>query len=607
VPRAGVVVALVLVGLVLACAPRPVDPPRADGPLSLQVVAHQDDDLLFMNPDLRDDVQAGRPVVTVFLTAGEGSSEDPAKYTASRQTGARAAYAAMADATDDWVGESLRIDADHQVEQYSLRARPSLKLIFVNLPEDGATTAPGGWHALRRLWTDQNESVRVTTVMPADAKVAKPSSYSRYEVLDLLQTLMERFQPTVVRTQDSSPRRDYPYWKPFFDHPDHLMTAKFTEAAARNYRDSARRPVFVEIGYRDYNIEQSPVNLPPRQQQQKLADFGRYQAHDPLLGRQPSYENWPRRMYQRRPRGVSWVGRDETGKPWAFAVLAGRLRSWSGDSWGHTDLGDPGGPLAPGVSVATGRHGIEVCGRRQDDDTIACWRGGRWTGLGSPDGTDGLGAPTLLALGDGRLALFVLNGAGGVSRVEQDGEGAWPSAWGDLGGAGFRDGLGALNGPDGVELFAAGPGGLMRWHGDWRPFGGAPAAGAPVAVGANALVYRVAETGEIAVSRRGPAGWSNPATYPGPGGSGDVAGVSRDDKLTLVGRDDKGRVAINRERPDGGFDDWSNLDGETVDYPAVMTDSAACAVVLAIGPDARLRVNSQSRSDAGFNGWRAAG
>jgi len=607
VSRSGVFVALVLVCAVLACAPRPVEPQRPDGPLSMQVVAHQDDDLLFMNPDLRDDLQAGRPVVTVFLTAGEASAKDPSAYTAGRQAGARAAYAAMADAADDWAGESLRIDSGHQVEQYSLRARPSIKLIFVNLPEDGSRTAPGGWHALRRLWNDQNESVRIATVLAAGGKVEKPSTYSRYELLDLLQTLMDRFQPTVVRTQDSSPRKDYPFWKPFHDHPDHLMTAKFTEAAARNYRDSARRPVFVEIGYRDYNIEQSPVNLPPGQQQQKLADFGRYRAHDPLLGRQPSYDSWPRRMYPRWPRGVSWVGRDESGKPWAFAVLAGRLRAWSGDTWSHADLGDPGGPLAPGVSVATGRAGIEVCGRRLDDDTITCWRGGRWTGLGSPDGTDGVTSPTLLAMADGRLALFVLNGGGGVSRLEQDHSGAWPTDWTDLGGSGFRDGLGALDGPEGVELFAMGTAGLERWRGEWRPFGSVPAAGAPVPIGANALVYRVAETGEIAVSRRGPAGWSAPKTYPGPGGLGDVAGVSRKDRLTLVGRDAKGKVAINRERPDGGFDSWSSLSGETVDNPAVLTDSAACAMVFAIGPDARLRVNSQSRSDAGFDGWRSAG
>lgn len=599
-------VALILTVFLLACAPRPGEPPRGSSPLSLQVVAHQDDDLLFMNPDLRDDVRAERAVVTVFLTAGEANASDPAEYMASRQAGVRAAYAAMADVADDWIGEPLRIDADHQVEQYSLRARPSIKLIFVNLPEDGTRT-PGGLHALRRLWSDRNESVRVTAVQPRGSLVAKPSSYRRYDLLDVLQTLMERFQPTVVRTQDSEPRKDYPHWKPFYDHPDHLMTAKFTEAAARNYRDSARRPVFVEIGYRDYNIEQSPVNLDPAQQRQKLADFKRYTAHDPLLGKQVSYDNWPRRTYKRWPRGVSWAGRDEHGTPWAFAVLAGGLRAWSGESWQHADLGDPGGPLAPGVAVATGRNGLEACGLRRDDDTIACWRGGRWTDLGSPDGSDGVSAPTVVALADGRLAAFVLNGRGGVSRLEQERSGSWPDGWTDLGGSGFRDGLAAVSGPDGVELFAMGTDGLVRWQGDWRPFGSVAPAGAPVAIGSNALAYRVANTGEVAISRRSATGWSTPTVHPGPGGAGDVAGVSRDGRLVLVGRDDRGKVAITRERADGEFEPWSGMNGDTVDHPTVLTDVKSCAMVLAIGPDARLRVNAQARTDAEFSGWRSAG
>ncbi|HWO68489.1 MAG TPA: PIG-L family deacetylase, partial [Umezawaea sp.] len=181
-PRLRVFAGLVLVCFLLACAPQPGEPPRDSSPLSLQVVAHQDDDLLFMNPDVRDDVRAERAVVTVFLTAGEAAASDPAEYMAGRQAGARSAYAAMADVPDDWIGESLRIDADHAVEQYSLRARPSVKLIFVNLPEDGTRTARGGRHALRRLWADQNESVRISTVQPRGSQTAKASTYRRYEV-----------------------------------------------------------------------------------------------------------------------------------------------------------------------------------------------------------------------------------------------------------------------------------------------------------------------------------------------------------------------------------------------------------------------------------------
>src|SRR4051794_9535498 len=39
---------------------------------SLNIVAHEDDDLLFMNPDIQNDLAAGSCMTTVFLTAGDG-------------------------------------------------------------------------------------------------------------------------------------------------------------------------------------------------------------------------------------------------------------------------------------------------------------------------------------------------------------------------------------------------------------------------------------------------------------------------------------------------------------------------------------------------------
>ncbi len=38
----------------------------------MAVVAHQDDSLLFLSPDLLHDIQAGDCVTTVYVTAGDG-------------------------------------------------------------------------------------------------------------------------------------------------------------------------------------------------------------------------------------------------------------------------------------------------------------------------------------------------------------------------------------------------------------------------------------------------------------------------------------------------------------------------------------------------------
>ncbi|PRY46047.1 PIG-L family deacetylase [Umezawaea tangerina] len=575
-------VALALTGLVIACSARVPAETASTGPLSLQVVAHQDDDLLFMNPDLGDDIRAGRQVVTVYLTSGESNAADVPGYVAQRQEGVRAAYAAMAGAPDEWRGSALRIDADHSVEQYELSARPGIKLIFVNLPEDH-----GGQHALRKLWADRSESVRAATLVPSGAKVPRSYRYTRYALLDLLQTLMTRFQPTVVRTQDTHPDTSYPHWQPFYDHPDHLMTARFTEEAALLYRRSAKQPVFVQVGYRDYNVEQVPVNLDQAQQRDKLDDFARYRVHDPMVGDQQSYQDWPRRMYHRWPRGVSWVGRDEHGDLRAFAVRSGQVTAWTrrDGAWTSTDLAPPGGVLAPALSVATGRDGLHVCGRRTDKDTITCWRGGTWTDLDSPSpGTD-VGAPFALATPDGPVSVFVRTSGGGVARVSQAADGSW-GKWEDLGGSGILDGLAAVNGPDGVEVFGTTTTGVQRWHNGWdAAFPSATPAAAPVVL-RDALLYRVALTGEVAISKRTPTGWTTPVLVPGPGGPGQVAAVDRNG-LVLVGRDADGAVTTTHELPGGGFAPWTPRKTPTVDYPAVVPDDNG-VLALAIGPDGQL-------------------
>nr|OQO23502.1 hypothetical protein B0A51_12418 [Rachicladosporium sp. CCFEE 5018] len=56
-----------------------------------QIVAHQDDDLLFLNPSLLRAVRAGRDIITVYLTAGDAGRPEP--YWRGREAGVRAAGA----------------------------------------------------------------------------------------------------------------------------------------------------------------------------------------------------------------------------------------------------------------------------------------------------------------------------------------------------------------------------------------------------------------------------------------------------------------------------------------------------------------------------------
>ncbi|MFD0331956.1 PIG-L family deacetylase [Streptacidiphilus monticola] len=79
-----------------------------EGARVLQIVAHPDDDLFFMNPATVHGLRAGTPSATVYLSAGDADGRNPmrlqeglavadkAAYTKARQNGLRAAYGAMA-------------------------------------------------------------------------------------------------------------------------------------------------------------------------------------------------------------------------------------------------------------------------------------------------------------------------------------------------------------------------------------------------------------------------------------------------------------------------------------------------------------------------------
>lgn len=138
---------------------------RVTDAVYMQIVAHQDDDLLFMNPDLQNVINTGSPITTVFLTAGEADrdpgdpkdheqagqvdtevcgndqSVDREYYADCRARGSMAAWARMAGASTDapWTRTALRVSDgtgwSRNVEVDTLDSSPHVRLVFVNLPD----------------------------------------------------------------------------------------------------------------------------------------------------------------------------------------------------------------------------------------------------------------------------------------------------------------------------------------------------------------------------------------------------------------------------------------------------------------------------------------
>jgi GlcNAc-PI de-N-acetylase len=104
-------------------------PPHVVPGVGVNIVAHQDDDLFFMNPDILNAVVRGQTQVTVFLTAGNVRADD-IYFMHGRESGAMDAYSAnphpvdFPNAYQDPAGGAY----DHSDHYYSgLFARAALR------------------------------------------------------------------------------------------------------------------------------------------------------------------------------------------------------------------------------------------------------------------------------------------------------------------------------------------------------------------------------------------------------------------------------------------------------------------------------------------------
>ena len=205
------------------------------------VVAHQDDPLLFLSPDLLHDIHAGDCVTTVYLTAGDDGFG--AAYWQAREAGAEAAYANMAGVANNW-SQGTTSAAGHSIVTDTLQGNPNIKQLFLRLP-DGNTDGSGfpayNYQSLLKLWNGT-----ITTMNPVDGS----PGYTAQSLVNTLVSLMNTFQPSIIRTQD------YAGYIGDDDHADHHVTAWFTRAASQRYTTPHQL-----IGYLGYDGQYRAQNV----------------------------------------------------------------------------------------------------------------------------------------------------------------------------------------------------------------------------------------------------------------------------------------------------------------------------------------------------------
>ncbi|MFB7669201.1 PIG-L family deacetylase [Kitasatospora sp. NPDC056138] len=492
----------------------------------LQIVAHEDDDILFMNPDLTREYSG--PSTTVYLTAGErsntlpdGSVESACLYAQHREDGARAAHAVLAGVPDSWDVQRLPLGTGGYVEEDTLRGVPEpVRLVFFQLYQSGDPGVPGET-SLDDLYSGPGpDSPRFKQTLgsrlPGDGSqcgsVANGGyggqAYTHADLVASLTELMNRYSPNVILTQDpkvyslgvghgSDPTYDY-RTDPlnFGDNSDHRGAARIAGEAATGYHGPSGNGHVLLRYYRDYNVRLRPENVDPGQARAKQKAFDAYVPHDSQLT--PStrtswlnhYGMYPAREYPRWFNGTAWSAPDGNGLINAFAVVNGQASLWretsSGAAWtGPLSPGTGSGSLAPYLTVVKDSAGLlHLFGIRLSDDqkshhdeivTLAQtsvgggW--GDWTSIGNPNSDavgEMVGSPVVTANQSGALTVFVRNYYGGVCAITQLPGGGWPSSWSDLGGGWVQDGLAATAGSDGrIDLFAptvTGKGGILHWR-----------------------------------------------------------------------------------------------------------------------------------------------
>lgn len=236
------------------------------GKTIMNIVAHQDDDILFINPDTYRHLNSGDCVRSVYLTAGDAGHS--AFYWLGREEGSKAAYATMLGLTNpSWISRTVAISSKSYVTIAKLKDDPRVTLTFMHLP-DGNVNGKG-FPDTHHESLAELESSRISVIHSVD----KQSAYSSQDLIEALAALMTTYQPSEIETQASiNHSKKYP------DHSDHLMTGWYVNQAYTLYHQ--QQPSALINFYIGYPERDRPANVSGNDLAVTDAAFFAYAQHD---------------------------------------------------------------------------------------------------------------------------------------------------------------------------------------------------------------------------------------------------------------------------------------------------------------------------------------
>ena len=568
----------------------------------MQILAHPDDDLYFMNPDTQRMLDAGTPLVCVYVTAGEATGinviagrphprPDKPAYSSARHQGTAPGVRHAARPGSVRPLDQGRHRAPRRApgrDQHAGRGRP---------PGRTDISEPRHAHHDRAL-SRAAVAVGLPRAEPADRgrrglPAQTTETYTYDALVDVLTGLLTRYRPTVVHTMDPDPdiqhsptavRRKDSEQLGYSDHADHTATASFSWAALIRWIAEATTgggdiPAFVTTAYRGYYNRHWPKNLSRKVLLEKashLVPYGGNAAwecgnpggcgdYNVGVGRPlTNKKGWVRSTHYRYPGPRPVLAAEADGRLVGYGVLGLRAVRWRETTPGSGQWGPPddlgGGPLAPTLGAATLPDGKQLLfglrfdalaghGAANTREVVLLQQRtpggefGAWTGLGNPeaepDSGRRIGVPVAVTTPDEQVHLFVRNAAQGISSRVRDTAGRW-GGWRDLGGGQIQDGLcAAVDAVGLVHVFAAGRDTVHHWV--------QSTPGGPLAVHPEPVLPLPGDSPTAVAARDGgvdvyyPPPASSKITAVHLGGSHPGA---RPLSPALAGQDDRGRVRL---------------------------------------------------------------
>ncbi len=191
---------------------------QCNGTSLVSVVAHQDDDILFIDPGITEAARAGGCVTTIYLVGGaSGAGFD---YVSTRERASQSAYARMMGVDSNWTIDTIVAGGVHLMRA-TLTARPNVAMVYLRIKGGGVR---GGNVPLANLFDAGTTEQSWPYTSQADGPT---NTFTRSVLVGTIRALIESASATTVYALN-------PDAISYEEHPDHIYSARVTREALRN-------------------------------------------------------------------------------------------------------------------------------------------------------------------------------------------------------------------------------------------------------------------------------------------------------------------------------------------------------------------------------------